>query len=198
MEKKRKQEVTKTFGILAQFDDPGELLEAARKVRDEGYEEFDVHSPFPIHGMDDAMGEERSPLGWIVGGLGLLGGTGALLMQWWTSAVDYPLIVGGKPFFSLPAFIPIIFELTILLAAFGAVFGMFFLNRLPRFNHPLFSSPRFEQVTDDGFFISIEAEDAKFDAEKTGTFLQSIGSTYTEVIHESGYEVVDEDTGEQK
>ncbi len=174
----------RTYGIIAEFENPRTLLQAAREVRDGGYTRFDAHSPFPIHGMDDAMGERRSPLGWIVGALGLVGGGGALLLQWWTSAVDYPLVVGGKPFFSLPAFIPITFELTILLAAFGAVFGMLFLNRLPKLYHPLFYSDQFERVTDGGFFISIEAKDDQFDTDQTQSFLKEIGSLYTEIIFE--------------
>jgi len=170
------------YGMLAEFEDAGALLRAARKVREAGYSNFDAHSPFPIHGMDEAMGEQRSPLGWIVGIMGLIGGGGALLMQWWTSAVNYPVIVGGKPFFSLPAFIPITFELTILLAAFGAVFGMLYLNRLPKLFHPNFFSNRFERVTDGGFFMSIEASDPQFEVDRTRSYLESLGSTGVEVI----------------
>jgi len=174
----------KIHGMIAEFEGPQQLLHAAEQVRDNGFIRFDCHSPFPIHGMDEAMGEKRSPLGWIVGIMGLLGGGGALLLQWWTSAVDYPLVISGKPFFSLPAFIPVTFELTILLAAFGAVFGMFALNKMPQWFHPLFFSDRFAKVTDDGFFVSIEAEDPQFDPEKNRQFLESIGATYTEVLEE--------------
>jgi len=169
-------------GVIAEFANPKELLEAANQVREAGYEHFDCHSPFPIHGMDSAMGEKRSPLGWIVGGMGFIGGGGAILLEWWTSAVDYPLIISGKPYFSLPAFIPIAFELTILLAAFGAVFGMLTLNRLPRLNHPVFESERFGQVTDDKFFVSILSNDAKFDEAGTPEFLESLGSEYVELL----------------
>lgn len=172
----------KIDGILAEFSDPGALLKAAEKVRDAGFRHFDCHSPFPVHGMDEAMGEKRSPLGFIVGAMGLLGGGGALLLQWWTSAVDYPLVIAGKPYFDLPPFIPVTFELTILLAAFGAVFGMLALNRLPTFFHPVFHSDRFEKVTDDGFFISIESRDPQFDPEQTGEFLEEIGSEYVELL----------------
>lgn len=169
-------------GVIAEFANPKELLEAANQVRDAGYEHFDCHSPFPIHGMDSAMGETRSPLGWIVGVMGFIGGGGAILLEWWTSAVDYPLIISGKPYFSLPAFIPIAFELTILLAAFGAVFGMLTLNRLPRLNHPVFESERFGQVTDDKFYVSILSNDAKFDEAGTPEFLESLGSEYVELL----------------
>ncbi len=169
-------------GIIAEFETPKQLLEAAKKVRDAGYRHYDCHSPFPIHGMDDAMGEKRSPVGWIVGVMGFIGGTGALTLEWWTSAVDYPFIISGKPYFSVPAFIPIMFELTILLAAFGAVFGMLHLNRLPMLNHPVFESERFEQVTDDKFFVSILAKDSQFDETKTAEFLESLGSDYVELL----------------
>lgn len=170
--------------MIAEFEGPQDLLHAAEQVRDNGFTRFDCHSPFPIHGMDEAMGEKRSPLGWIVGIMGLMGGGGALLLQWWTSAVDYPLVISGKPFFSLPAFIPVTFELTILLAAFGAVFGMFALNKMPQLFHPVFFSDRFTKVTDDGFFVSIEKEDPQFDPEKNRQFFESIGATYTEVLTE--------------
>ncbi|MCF7803669.1 MAG: DUF3341 domain-containing protein [Candidatus Marinimicrobia bacterium] len=177
-------EKTKIHGIIAEFDGPEELLHAAEKVRDREFVHFDCHSPFPVHGMDEAMGEKRSPLGWIVGIMGLFGGGGALLLQWWTSAVDYPLVISGKPYFSLPAFIPVTFELTILLAAFGAVFGMFALGKIPQLFHPVFFSDRFKKVTDDGFFVSIEAKDPQFDPEGNREFLESIGATYTEVLTE--------------
>ncbi len=114
------------FGILARFDSPTALMGAARKMDREGYRSFDCHSPFPIHGMDHAMGMKKSKLGWIVAACGFLGASGALLMQWWMSTVDYPLVISGKPFFSLPAFIPITFELCVLLSGFGTLFGFIF------------------------------------------------------------------------
>jgi len=184
-------------GILAEFSNPGELLHAAEEIRDAGYRDFDCHSPFPIHGMEQAMGQKRSPLGFIVGIMGLLGGGGALLLQWWTSAVDYRLVVAGKPFFDLPAFIPVTFELTILLAAFGAVFGMFALTRMPRFFHPVFFSDRFERVTDDGFFVSIESSDQKFDAESTGEFLESLGSDHVELLVDTRQQVQQSNQSEE-
>jgi len=170
--------------ILAEFDSPTSLYQAAEKVRDAGYKEFDCHSPFPIHGMDDAMGIKRSPLGYIVFGIGSLGLSGALLLMWWTSAIDYPLVISGKPFFSLPAFIPITFALTVLTSALTATFGMIAINQLPRLVHPVFSSERFGKFSDDGFFVSIESNDKKYDENKTVEFLKSIGGKHIEVLKE--------------
>jgi len=176
--------VTRDALVLAEFADVDALLAAAEKVRDAGYKKFDCHSPFPVHGLDAAMGEKQSPLGWIVGMMAMLGGGGALLLQWWTSAVDYPLVISGKPLFSFPAFVPIIFELTVLLSAFGAVFGMLALNKLPRLYHPIFNSDRFTAATDGGFFVSIEAEDPKFEVEQVKQFLAAAGATHVEVVKE--------------
>ncbi len=170
--------------VLAEFADVRALLSAAEKVRDAGYKKFDCYSPFPVHGLDAAMGEKQSPLGWIVGIMALIGGGGALLLQWWTSAVDYPLVISGKPLFSFEAFVPIIFELTVLLSAFGAVFGMFALNKMPRLYHPIFNSDRFRAATDGAFFVGIEAEDAKFEVEQVKQFLSSVGATHVEVVEE--------------
>lgn len=174
----------RTIGMLAAYDGPSQLLKVAEKLRDAGYSDFDCHSPYPIHGMDDAMGEQRSPLGFIVGAMGLAGGGLGILLQWWTSAVDYPLVISGKPYFSLPAFIPVAFELTILLAAFGAVFGMFFLNRLPSHYHPVFYSEKFGRVSDDAFYVSILASDSKFDTSATRELLESAGGFDIEILEE--------------
>jgi hypothetical protein len=168
--------------ILAEFSGPDSLLRAARKVREEGYEKFDCHSPFAIHGMDEAMGQKRSNLGFIVGFFALVGLIGAILLQWYASTVAYRLVISGKPFFSYQAYVPVTFALAVLLAAIFSVFGMMALNGLPRLNHPLFSSKRFEKVSDNGFFISVEEIDARFDAEKTPLFLRAIGASDVEVI----------------
>jgi len=174
--------MSQTLGVLARFANPAELINAAKKVRDAGYEKFDCHSPFPIHGMDDAMGLKRSPLGFIVGAMTLTGASLGMLLQWWTASIEYPLIISGKPFFSWQAFIIVTFALFVLFGAFGAVFGMFHLNRLPRLHHPLFYSDNFAKVTDDGFFVSIEVEDAKFDEKQTAEFLTSIGGVDVELV----------------
>lgn len=171
-------------GVVAEFDNPGALLEAAEKMRNAGYKRFEVYSPFPIHGMDDAMGLKQSPLGFIVFGAGTIGCLGALLLQWWTSAVDYPVVYSGKPLFALPAFIPITFELTVILCGFTAVVGMFALNRMPRFYHPMFYSENFsKKAGDNGFFAAIFVWDEKFNVREVKQFFQSIGGKNVEIIH---------------
>ena len=168
-------------GILAEFENPDQLIRAAEKVRDGGYKRFDCHSPFPIHGMDKAMGIGPSKLGWLVAMGGFTGCCCAVLMQWWMSAVDYQVIVSGKPLFSFQAFVPIAFELTILFSAFATVLGMFAINKLPRFNHPVFESEKIKKATDDGFFISIEGSDPQYQSTKSKQFLESIGAKNVEI-----------------
>ncbi len=164
-----------TAGVIAEFENPDALLRAARQVRDAGYSKFDVYSPFPIHGMDEAMGLRRSRLGWIVLMGGIAGALAALGLQWYTSVVDYPLITAGKPYFSWPAFVPIIFELGVLLAAFGAVFGMLAINGLPRWYHPLLKYDRFVRASDDSFFLAIDAKDRQYDADRAAILLERLG-----------------------
>jgi len=172
-------------GIIAEFDNPSQLLHAAEKLRDQGFTNFDCHSPFPIHGMDQAMGLKRSPLGWIVGIMGLSGAAGGMLLQWWTSAVDYKLVISGKPLFSFQAFMPVSFGIGVLVGALTAFLGMLILNRLPQPFHPVFWSDRFEKFSTDGFFVSIEALDPKFDIDHTKAFLQNIGGKNVEELKES-------------
>ncbi|MFQ5631241.1 MAG: DUF3341 domain-containing protein [bacterium] len=172
----------KPLGILAEFKNPAELVKAAEAVRDEGYEKFDCHSPFPIHGMDSAMGLKRSPLGFIVFIMGTIGLLSGIALTWYAAVEAYPLVISGKPFFSCQAFVPVYFEMTVLLAAFGAVFGMFHLNRLPQLFHNFFYSERFAKVTNDGFFVSLEANDPKFDSKKSQAFFESIGASHIELI----------------
>ena len=170
---------------LAQYENPHDVLHAADAVRKAGFSKWDVHTPFPVHGMDEAMGLPDSKVGWIVFFSGLTGVSGATLMMWWMNGVDYPLVVGGKPPFALPPSVPIMFELMILLSAFGALFGMLHLNKLPRHHHPLFESEAFRAATDDKFFISIEAEDPKFDLEETKAMLESTHPASVELVEES-------------
>lgn len=172
----------KALGLLAEFKNPAELVKAAETVRDEGYQKFDCHSPFPIHGMDSAMGLRRSPLGFIVFVMGTLGLLSGIALTWYVAVEAYPLVISGKPFFSYQAFVPIYFELTVLFSAFGALFGMFHLNRLPQWFHNLFYSDKFAKATNDGFFVSIEANDPKFDPEKSVAFFKSIGASDIELI----------------
>lgn len=172
----------KPLAVIAEFAGPNELLAAAEKVRDSGYSKFDCHSPFPIHGMNEAMGLSRSPLGFIVGIVALLALGSVAILLYWITAVDYPFVVSGKPYFSYQAYAPIAFALTVLLSAFAAFFGMFHLNRLPRLFHPLFYSERFARVSDDGFMVSIEADDPEFSEERVTAFLTEIGGNNVEVI----------------
>ena len=170
--------------FLAEFEKPDDVVHAAEKVRDAGYEKWDVHTPYPLHGMDKAMGLGDSGLGWIVLLCGLTGVSAAILMIQWMNGYDYPLIIGGKPADAIPSMVPIMFELTVLLSSFGAVFGMFGLNQLPKHNHPVFYSDRFENGSDDKFFISIEVEDKKFDTVKTRELLESAHPSYMELVEE--------------
>jgi len=170
--------------ILAEFPTTGDIVHACEKVRDAGYTRWDAHTPFPIHGMDKAMGLPDSKLGWIVLLMAAGGLSTGLSIFFYMNGYDYPLVVGGKPPAAWPASVPVFFELTILFSAFGAVFGMLHLNRLPRHHHPLFESDRFRSASDDKFFVSIEADDPKFDVNKTRALLESTHPAAVEVIEE--------------
>ncbi len=173
---------TKTFGALAEFANPAELYHACEKVRDAGYNDWDSHSPFPIHGIEKAMGFSWSMVPWWSLVFGLSGAAGGFLLQVWVSTVASPLIISGKPLLSWPAYIPVTFELGILCCAFGTLIGMCVINRLPMLYHWLFHSERFEKFSDDGFFISVEATDAKWDAAGVQQFLTDIGATHVELV----------------
>ena len=172
----------KVEGVLAEFKNPAELLNAAQRLRQAGYRHFDCHSPFPIHGMDRAMGEKRSILAWIVGPVGFLALTGMFLFEGWTSSIAYPIIISGKPFFSYQAYGVAAFAVMVLVSALLSFVGMLALNKLPRYHNPLFYSDNFARVTNDGFFVSIEACDPKFEEEETRRFLQSIGGSNIELL----------------
>ncbi|MCC7408243.1 MAG: DUF3341 domain-containing protein [Phycisphaeraceae bacterium] len=184
----------RTYALLAEFPDVDSVMSAAEKVRDAGFDQWDMHSPFPIHGADKAMGIRPTLLPWLVLGGGLAGLLGGLLLVWWTNASEvpglpapiqgYPYFISGKPIFSLPANIPVVFETTILLAAFGAVLGMFALNNLPMLYNPLLKSDRFRRATSDRFFIVIGADDPKFDPHATRRFLTSLGATAVEEVQD--------------
>ncbi len=175
---------TALWGLLAEFQDAAELIAAARRVRAAGYTRWDSYAPFAVHGLDDAMGIDKTVLPKIVFAGGLIGCLTGLGLQWWTNAVDYPFLISGKPLFGLPAAVPVAFELTILFAAFGAFFGMLGLNGFPRLHHPLFTSDRFRRVTNDRFFIAIEASDPKFDPGATRRFLEELGSLAVEEVED--------------
>lgn len=170
------------FGAVASFAGPTELLAAAARFRDAGYRRFDAHSPFPIHGMDEALGLRRSVVPVLVLVGGLLGAAGAQLLQWYISAVVYPLNTSGKPWNSAEAFVPITFETTILLASLAAVFGMLFLNGLPRLYHPVFQSTTFARASADGFLLTIEARDPMFDHRETVLLLEDLGGSDIELL----------------
>jgi hypothetical protein len=169
---------------MGEFHDVDSVIHAARHIRDAGFDRWDVHTPFPVHGMDQAMGIRRTILPWLVLCAGLTGLVGGLALQWYANAFDYPTFISGKPLISLPAWIPVTFEFTILLSALTAVFGMLGLNGLPHLYNPLFKSRRFRRVTNDRFFIVIDAADPKFDREQTDKMLIDLGATVVEWIEE--------------
>jgi hypothetical protein len=162
-----------TYGLLAQFDQPEELLAAAQAVAAAGYKRIDAFSPFPVHGVDEAIGA-KTILPWLIFGGGLSGGLGGFGMQVFASAYHYKLNIAGKPPISWPSFMPITFELTVLLAAATAVFGMLALNGLPKPYNPLFAVPGFEAATQDKFFLFVEASDPKYDSLETSRLLEGL------------------------
>jgi hypothetical protein len=176
-------------GIMAEFAGPADLYHACEKVRDAGYSKWDSFTPFPIHGMEEAMGIKRTILPVIVAICGFSGVALGYTLQWWVSSVEYPMVYQGKPYGSLisggwQVFVPITFEIGILLSAFASIIGMLALNGLPRWNHPLFKKERFLASSDDKFFISIEAGDAKFDPDATRALLEKAGATSIELVEE--------------
>ena len=171
-----------TFGLLAEFASPQGLYHACEKVRDAGYKRWDAHSPFPVHGLDEAMGLGRSRLPFVTLFFGLCGAIGGFALQIWANGIAYPITISGKPLFNWQPYVPVTFELGVLLAAISTVVGMLAFNELPMHFHPLFGSRGFERVTDDGFFISIESWDPKFSATETERFLSSIGATRVELV----------------
>ncbi len=174
----------RSYGLLAEFPHPGALMHAAEALREAGYRRFDAHSPFPIHGMDRAMGLGNSQVGFFALGGAVTGLALGTWLQWWTSAVDYPINISGKPFFAWEYGMPIMFELTILFAALGTVAGMLALNGLPRPYNPLFFSDRFARASDDGFFLHVAATDALFDPHRTEQVLREAGATHVEAVRE--------------
>jgi hypothetical protein len=175
---------SQAYGMIAEFTTAADIVHAAQKVRDAGYTRWDVFTPFPVHGMDKAMGMRNSQVGWFSFIGGATGYASGMLMVWYMNAYDYFILIGGKPMFSpFYPFVPY-FELTILLGAFGAVLGMFFLNRLPRLHHPLLKHRRFAQVTHDKFFVVVEADDPRYSEAKTRELLEDAGSQHIELVEE--------------
>jgi len=174
----------RTYGLIAEFDTAAATLHAAEMVRDAGFRRWDVFTPFPVHGMDKAMGVKNSMVGWFSFIGGVTGYTGGMLMIWYMNAYDYAIPVGGKPMFSPFSAFPPSYELTILLGSFGALLGMLFLNRLPRLHHPLLKHQRFALATHDRFFIVIESDDPKYSETETRQLLASAGSRQIEEVKE--------------
>jgi mono/diheme cytochrome c family protein len=172
------------FGVLAEFDTPTALVKAARKVRDAGYRRWDTYTPFPIHGIEKDMGITMTKLPWFVIAMALTGMAAGIFFQYWFNAVDYKFIISGKPVWSWPANVPVIFEMTILFSAFGAIGGMMFLNNLPLPSHPLDLKERFRRVSDDKFFLLIEASDSKFDEADTRKLLEATSPVVLEDVLE--------------
>jgi hypothetical protein len=184
----------KHYGLLAEFSNTQTLYTACEGVRDAGYDRWDAHTPFPVHGLEKAMGLKESKVPWISLVAGLSGATFGFFMQYWihggsTGALEeliglpnYPLVISGKPFFAWPTYIPITFELGVLLAAIGAVLGWIGLNELPRLHHSLFHSKRFARVTDDKFFIAIESIDPAYDLDDTAALLKKLGAEHVELV----------------
>lgn len=181
------------WGLLAEYDSAAALISAAESVRDAGYQKWDCYSPFPVHGLDQAMGVRRTILPWLVLGAGLTGMAVAIGLQWYVNSphtasasagvlAGYPLVFSGKPYWPFPAHMPVAFELTVLFSALMCFFGLWGLTRLPRFHFPAFASARFRRVTDDKFFLIIEAGDKSFDAVRTADLLLSTHSVALESL----------------
>ncbi len=175
------------FGLIAEFKDPDDLLAATRQAHEAGYRKMDAFTPFPVHGLAELLGVRGTRLPYITLIGGILGGLSGYALQYWTMVIDYPLNVGGRPLHSWPAFIPVTFEGTVLLAAVGAVLGMLALNGLPQPYHPVFSVPGFELASRDRFFLSIEAEDPHFDPDSTHQFLAGLGAERVSEIERFSY-----------
>ncbi len=170
------------YALVAAWPSAGELYRACEALRDAGYKRFDAHTPFPVHGLERAMGLPPSRLPWIVLLCGLLGGTGAFALQSWAHLAGYPQVISGKPLFAFQAYVPITFELTVLFAAFGTFFGVWGLSKLPRLFHPVMQHPSFAGATDDRFLVSIEASDEKFDLPRTHALLVELGARDVQAV----------------
>ena len=166
----------KVYGIMAEFEGPSELVHAARKTYEVGYRRINGYSPYPIEELSEAIGFTHTSLPLIVFIGGVLGGVGGFLMQYWIEVINYPINVGGKPYNSWPAFIPITFECTVLAAAFSAVLGMLILNKLPQPYHPVFNAPNFALATRDRFFLVVEANDPKYSHDAVVELFKSLNA----------------------
>jgi hypothetical protein len=172
----------KVYGVIGEFDDPHELVHAGRKIREMGYTKLDAMTPFPVHGIDDALGIPYSKLGWIVICIGLCGTATALGLIYYVGAISDKFVIGGKPLFDFTFSIPVTFELTILFSAFAAVIGMFALNGLPKLYHPSMNYQMMHRASDDKFLLVIEADDPKFTPVTAAEHLRSVGASTVEVV----------------
>jgi len=175
----------KTYGVVAEFDSPGQQLDAARKTREAGYRQIEAYTPFPLHGLSDAVGFKDEKVPWIVFLGGIVGGSCGYLLQFYTSVIDYPLNVGGKGLNSIPMFFPVTYECTILFASFGAFLGMLALNKLPQPYHGAFNTPNFERASQDKFFLAVEANDKQFDEVETKRFMETMDANNVSLVKES-------------
>ena len=174
----------RTWGVVAQYDNTKDIYHAAERVRDAGFTRWDCNTPFAVHGLDRAMGIKPTILPWIVLTVGLSGFFFGILFEVWAMAYAYPVIVGGKPLFSIPAFVPVWYEFTVLSSCLTAFFGNWFLNRLPMLYYPAFKVPAFGRCTDDKFFIVIEARDPLFDLAKVKSMLKDTGAVLIEEVED--------------
>lgn len=173
------------WGVMARFEKVVDAYHAAERMRDAGFTRWDLHAPFPIHGIEEAMGVRRTVLPFMVLGAAFTGIAVAVAMQWWMSAYDYPNVVQGKPFGAWEPFAMIIFELGVLFSAFAALLGMLALNGLPRWNHPLLRKESFLDSSDDKFYIVVESSDPSFNPEQTSRFLRDIGASSVELVEDA-------------
>jgi hypothetical protein len=164
----------KIFGLMAEFDDVNDVITAAHRVYDAGYRKIDAYSPFPVEELSEAIGFHKNGVALVCLVGGLLGCTGAYVLQWWINTISYPINIGGRPFHSWPSFIIVTFEMTILFSGLSAVFGMLALNGLPMPYHPVFNVPRFEFASKDRFFIVVFSSDKNYDAVRTRQFLEGL------------------------
>jgi hypothetical protein len=167
---------TPIYGLLAEFDTPSQIVEAAEAARAAGYKRMDAYTPFPVEGLSEAIGFRRTRLPLIIFIGGVLGCVGGFGLQYWCEKINYPINVGGRPLNSWPMFVPVTFELTILSAALAAVVGLFALNGLPMPYHPVFNVPEFARASRDRFFLCVEASDPNFDDEKTRSFFATLNA----------------------
>lgn len=163
------------YGLMAEFTQAKDVLEATRRVRSEGYRDVEVYTPFPVEGLSESIGFSRNRVAVVVFCGGLIGGIGGYFMQWFSAVKDYPFNIGGRPLHSWPAFLIPTFEMVVLGAALCAFFGMLILNGLPKLHHPVFNTPRFDLAMRNGFFLCIKTSDPHFDRENTARLLDDLG-----------------------